>query len=393
MGKAYITSIYIIEDDLIYGRILQKNIESNGNYDVTLFQTGIDYLSALNSTPDIVSIDCNLPDLSGLELLQKTLEFNDEIPCIMLSGQEDINMVVQCYRNGARDYIVKNTTAPQDLLASILKFTKIVTQKKELEDLKSQIINRVRYQTLLGESNSILSVIRLLQKVEKTEMMVLITGESGTGKEVVAKSIHVNSRRYKESYVTVNMAAIPVDLIESELFGHEKGAFTGADSRRIGKFEEANFGSIFLDEIGEMDLLLQTKLLRVLQEKTITRVGSNKEIKLNVRVIAATNKDLLKMVKEGKFREDLYYRLQGFLIHLPPLRDRGNDVLILANHFLKSFDLDNKVIAFHSISNAAIQKLLAHNWPGNVRELKNVVERSTIIADEVEIQDDDIIIH
>ena len=218
----------------------------------------------------------------------------------------------------------------------------------------------------------------------------MITGESGTGKELVASAIHYNSSRKNRPFVAVNVAAIPEDLIESELFGHERGAFTGADSKRIGKFEEANEGTIFLDEIGEMDINMQTKLLRVLQESKITRLGSNKEIPLNVRVIAATNKNLAQRVKDGKMREDLYYRLQGFLIHLPPLRERDNDILLLAKSMLKSFCETNRM-PVKSFSKEALKAMMLHPWSGNVRELKAFIERAVLISYGVEIEDEDLI--
>ncbi|MFM9051713.1 MAG: sigma-54 interaction domain-containing protein, partial [Bacteroidota bacterium] len=221
-------------------------------------------------------------------------------------------------------------------------------------------------------------------------IMVLVTGQSGTGKELVAKAIHYNSPRARKPFVTVNMGAIPSDLIESELFGHEKGAFTDARERRIGKFEEANGGTIFLDEIGEMDLHLQTKLLRVLQEKEVTRIGSNKTIRLDFRVVAATNKNLANEVRAGKFREDLYYRLQGFLIHLPPLYERGDDVILLCKKFLTEFCNENRMSPI-SISREATRKLMEYKWPGNVRELKAVIERAAIMSENNEILVDDLI--
>jgi DNA-binding NtrC family response regulator len=220
--------------------------------------------------------------------------------------------------------------------------------------------------------------------------MVLVTGQSGTGKELVAKAIHYNSPRGRKPFVTVNMGAIPPDLIESELFGHEKGAFTDARDRRIGKFEEANSGSIFLDEIGEMDLMMQKKLLRVLQEKEVTRIGSNKPIKLDARVIAATNRNLMHEVKEGRFREDLFYRLQGFLIQLPPLYERGEDVVLLSKNFLNDFCKENRIVQV-SISKDAIKFLQNYQWPGNVRELKAVIERAALLCENNEIKTEDIV--
>jgi transcriptional regulator with GAF, ATPase, and Fis domain len=232
--------------------------------------------------------------------------------------------------------------------------------------------------------------LKLIQKIENTNLITLVTGESGTGKEVVAKAIHYNSPRKRNPFIAVNVAAIPADLIESELFGHEKGAFTGAVSKRIGKFEESHEGTIFLDEIGEMAMDLQTKLLRVLQDNKITRLGTNKEISIDMRVIAATNKNLAERVKEGKFREDLFYRLQGFLIHLAPLRERGNDILILAKSFLEEFCKSNK-IAPKTISVSAMENLLAYPWPGNVRELKSTIERAALMSNSQKIEADDLI--
>ena len=390
MEKNYLTKVFLIEDDLIFGKALQFALEKEKDYDVTLFQSGADFLRHLHMNPDIVSVDCNLPDMSGIEILKKINVYNKDIATVFLSGQEDVEIVVQAYKNGARDYIVKKENAIVELSNSIKNLSSNVNLRKEVEDLKSKIIDRERYSQLIGESQPVLNVLRLIQKVEKSNMMVMITGESGTGKEVVAKVVHYNSTRKREPYVPVNMAAIAEDLIESELFGHEKGSFTGADGKRIGKFEEANRGTIFLDEIGEMDIHLQSRLLRVLQEGTITRVGSNKEIKLDVRVVAATNRNLGQMVKDGKFREDLYYRLQGFLIHLPPLRERGNDIIILAKHFLKDFSAANN-LGKKAFSREVLESLLEYSWPGNVRELKAVAERAAIISDFETITENDLV--
>ncbi|RYD81547.1 MAG: sigma-54-dependent Fis family transcriptional regulator [Sphingobacteriales bacterium] len=384
------TKVFIVEDDPLFGRALQQGLQKDNNLEITVFNSGTQFLQNLTLNPDIVVADYNLPDMSGIEVLKKVSEYNPEIKRIIISGQEDVNVVVKAYKNGAQDYIIKNTSAIVELSNSIGNFSSNVNLRKEVDDLRSLIIDRSKYQQVIGESKAVLSVLRLLQKIEKTNMMVLITGESGTGKEVISKVIHFNSLRKRENFVPVNMAAIPQELIESELFGHEKGAFTGADGKRIGKFEEANRGTIFLDEIGEMDVQLQTKLLRVLQESTITRVGSNKEIALDVRVLAATNKNLAELVKQGKFREDLFYRLQGFLIHLPPLRERGNDVILLAKHFLKECSAKFQVGA-KSYSHDAIQELLNYSWPGNIRELKSVVERAAIISESSEIQSEDLI--
>lgn len=391
MQRSYLTSVFIIEDDPVFGRILQRAIENEGDtFEAKVFTSGHEFFSHLHLMPDIVSIDYNLPDTNGLEILKRVKAFNSEIGTVILSGQDKVEVVVEAYQNGADSYIIKNEKAVVDLIRTIKTLSANSSLRKEVEELRTQIIDRNRYQNIIGESQAVLKVLRLIQKVEKSNIIVLVTGESGTGKEVIANAIHYNSPRARKPFVAVNVAAIPADLIESELFGHEKGAFTGAIGRRIGKFEEANGGTVFLDEIGEMDINLQTKLLRVLQESKITRVGSNKEIKLDVRVLAATNKNLAKRVQEGLFRDDLYYRLQGFLIHLPPLRERGNDVILLAQQFLKQTCAQNR-LPLKTFSKAAIQQLLSHNWPGNVRELKALVERAVLISDLNEIAPEDLI--
>lgn len=385
-----ITKIFIVEDNDLYAQLLQHTLESEDKYDIHLFSSAEELFKNIHHNPDIVTIDYNLPDRNGLDVLKEIKNYNKEIQTIILSGQDKVDVVVECYNQGANGYIIKNDNAMTDFSKIVENLSKNASLGKEVDYLREQIIDRNKYNTIIGESASVLKVLRLIQKVEKTNMLALITGESGTGKELAAASIHYNSTRAKMPYVLVNMAAIPSDLMESELFGHEKGAFTGADSKRIGKFEEANGGSIFLDEIGEMDMNLQTKLLRVLQENKIMRLGSNKEIQLDVRVIAATNKNLAQRVKDGKMREDLYYRLQGFLIHLPPLRERENDSLLLAKHFLTEFCERNK-LPRKTFSSQALQKIATHSWPGNIRELKALVERTVLICDGDIITPDDMI--
>lgn len=390
MKRNFINKVFVIEDDEIFGKVLQRTLEREDGYDVRIFKSGKEFFDNIHLQPDIVSIDYNLPDMNGMDILKKIRQYNEEISTIILSGQEKVEVVVDAYKNGANNYIIKNDNALIELSNVVKNLSSHVSLKKEVEVLREEIIDRNRYNQVIGESRGVLKVLKLIQKVEKSNILVLITGESGTGKEVIANTIHYNSPRARRPFIPVNVAAIPADLIESELFGHEKGAFTGASGRRIGKFEEANGGTIFLDEIGEMELGLQTKLLRVLQESKITRLGSNKEIQLDVRVLAATNKNLGQRVKEGMFREDLYYRLQGFLIHLPPLRDRGNDVLILAKFFLKQF-CDQNRMPLKIFSKTALEDMLNHSWPGNVRELKALVERAALISDNNEISEDDLI--
>lgn len=381
--------VFIVEDDAFFGKAIQFTLEKEEDYDVTLFSNGADLVKNLPGNPDLVVVDYNLPDMTGLEILQRVKAYNAEIIPIILSGQNEVEVVVKAYKMGAKDYILKNSNAHVELVNSVKTLGASVKLKRQVEILQDQIIDRQKYSKIIGESKPLLSILKMIQKVEKSNMLVMINGENGTGKEGIASAIHYNSPRARGTYVTVNMASVPLDLAESELFGHEKGAFTGADNRRIGKFEEANGGSIFLDEIGEMDLGLQAKLLRVLQENVITRVGSNREIPIDVRVIAATNRNLHQMAKEGKFREDLFYRLQGFLIKLPPLRERGTDILLLANHFMLSFVNQNK-LGNKSISKEAKEMLLAHDWPGNVRELKATIERAALMSDGDVITAEDI---
>jgi len=389
MGK-YITRIFVVEDNEFFSQLIKQKLEANDQNEVTLFNNGDDFRRNLHLNPDIVVLDYNLPNTTGIDLLKEIKNFNDQIKTILISGQEKVDVVIEAFENGAEEYIKKDDNALTMLDLKVQKHSSTVNLRKEVDTLREQIIDRHRYDRIIGESQAILKVLRLIQKVEKTNMLALITGESGTGKELVASAIHYNSSRKNRPFVAVNVAAIPEDLMESELFGHERGAFTGADSKRIGKFEEANEGTIFLDEIGEMDIHMQTKLLRVLQESKITRLGSNKEIPLNVRIIAATNKNLAQRVKDGKMREDLYYRLQGFLIHLPPLRERDNDILLLAKSMLRGF-CDSNRIPLKSFSSDALKMMMQHPWSGNVRELKAFVERAVLISDHDIIEDDDLI--
>jgi two-component system response regulator AtoC len=375
-----IVKIHIVEDDQFLGNLIKKTLEKLDNTDVTHFSTSEDCIKNLHHNPDIITIDYNLPGMNGLELLEKIRNYSDDIQCVIVSGQEKLDVVIDTYKKGACDYIIKDDNALVNLENSVKSLAKNVTLRYENELLKEQVIDRHKYTNILGNSGPVMKVLRMIQKVEKSNIMVLVTGQSGTGKELVARAIHYNSPRARKAFVTVNMGAIPEDLIESELFGHEKGAFTDARDRRIGKFEEANEGTIFLDEIGEIDQMMQTKLLRVLQEKEVTRIGSNKAIKLDVRVIAATNKNLAQEVKEGRFREDLFYRLQGFLIHLPTLLERGDDVVLLSKTFLTDFCRENRMPSI-SLSKEAVQFLMNYKWPGNVRELKAVIERAAIMSE------------
>ena len=382
--------IFIVEDDPWYGQILEYHLSLNPDYEVHLFATAKACLLKLQEKPDLVTVDFSLPDLPGDKLFQKIKEYNPGIPVVVISSQEDISVAVGLLKAGVSDYLVKDEATKDLLWNSVIKIRENQSLKKEVETLKEELGQKYTFEkTILGNSPVLKSVFSLIEKAIKTNINVSITGETGTGKEVVAKAIHYNSDRKKRSFVAVNMAAIPKDLIESELFGYEKGAFTGAVSRKIGKFEEANGGTIFLDEIAEMDLNLQSKLLRVLQERELNRVGGNEAVKLDVRVISATHRNLSEEVRKGNFREDLFFRVMGLPIDLPPLRERGSDVLILAKHFMDDFVKTNKISSL-SLSSDAKDKLLKYPFPGNIRELKAVIELAAVMVDGQEIQAKDI---
>ena len=375
------TKVFIIEDDPIVTSVIRQSLIVNANCEIFTFENAQDSLNNLHHNPDIVILDYNLPDEDGFSVMAKIKAYSQTIQVIICSGQEKADVVLKCLNNGANGYVFKDEMMIEYIRKSVNTLAENSTLRKEVELLKDQIIDRNKYSNIIGNSKEVLKVLRLIQKVEKNNMTVLVTGQSGTGKELVAKALHYNSNRSRKPFVIVNMGAIPTDLVESELFGHEKGAFTDAREKRIGKFEEADGGTIFLDEIGEMDLSLQTKLLRVLQEKEVTRIGSNKIMKLDFRLIAATNKNMLHEVKEGRFREDLFYRLQGFLIHLPPLKERGDDILLLGKSFLNDFCKENRMPQV-TLSKDACAFMLDYDWPGNIRELKAVIERAALMAED-----------
>jgi DNA-binding NtrC family response regulator len=313
--------IFAVEDDPTYRKFLEYILGLNPDFVVRFFTSGSDCVKHLHLKPSIIALDYTLPDLSGEEVLQKVLDFDPAIKVIIVSGQEKIGTAVKLLKLGAYDYIIKNEDTRDLLLNSINNARKNINLNEEINSLRSELSQKYEFEkSIVGSSKAMKKVFALLEKAVSTNIIVSIVGETGTGKELIAKSIHYNSLRKKKPFVAVNIAAIPSELIESELFGHEKGSFTGAISRRIGKFEEAQNGTIFLDEIGEMDLNLQAKLLRVIQEKEVTRIGGSNTIKLDVRILVATNRNLAEEVKNGNFREDLYYRLLGLPIELPPLR-------------------------------------------------------------------------
>lgn len=385
--------IFVVEDDPTYRKMIEYVLQLNPDFEVLTFENGRSCMDKLHLKPDIVTLDYTLPDLTGEDVLKRIVNIDPSITVIILSGQTDIKTAVGLLRQGAYDYITKDDETKDKLINTIHH----IIQNKELSDKVSTLQEELgkKYDfgnAIIGKSKAMEKVFKLMEKGVSTDITVSVYGETGTGKEMVAKSVHYNSKRSKSAFVAVNVAAIPSELIESELFGHEKGAFTGAATRRIGKFEEASGGTIFLDEIGEMDMNMQAKILRVLQERELVRVGANKPIKINARIICATHRDLKGEVEKGNFREDLYYRLLGLPIHLPPLRDRDNDVLILAKHFTDHFCRENGMEKV-SIGPDAQKKLLEYPWPGNVRELKAVMELAAVMCSDNAISGSDVNFH
>jgi DNA-binding NtrC family response regulator len=381
-------SIFVVEDDEWYRELLAYNLELNPDYEVAKYETGGACLRNLNLHPDVITLDYRLPDMEGEEVLRKIKEYNPDIEVVVISEQDNIETAVHLLKLGAYDYISKTRDIRDRLLNVVNNIRKNQSLKTRISTLQREVEQKYDFEkSFIGQSPAIRRVFDLMEKAAATNITVLITGETGTGKEVVAKAIHFNSRRKDHPFVPVNMAAIPSELIESELFGHEKGAFTGASLRRIGKFEEAHRGTLFLDEIGEMDLSFQAKLLRALQEKEIIRIGSNKIVKVDCRIIAATNRNLQEEVRNGKFREDLYYRLFGLPVELPPLRERGKDIILLAKFFLDQFCRENELEAY-TFSPGAQRKLLSYHYPGNIRELKAVVELAAVMTNEPEIAEE-----
>ena len=384
--------IFVVEDDEWYSRLLVHTLSLNPDYEIQAFGNGKDCLANLHQQPDIITLDYRLPDMKGLDVLKQIKEINEDIQIILISEQDDIGVVVTLLQNGAFDYIVKSKDIRERLLNTVNNIRQGSNLKKEIVNLRQEVKKKYTEQdTIIGNSKATRKVYELIEKAIRTNITVTITGETGTGKELVAKAIHYSSNRSKQPFIAVNVAAIPKELIESELFGHEKGAFTGAAFRRIGKFEEADGGTLFLDEMAEMDIALQAKLLRALQEKEIIRIGSNTPVKFDCRIIIATNKDLQDEIKKGNFRQDLYYRLYGLPIELPPLRERENDVIILAKHFIQVFCKENKM-ATKTLTPEASARLLSYSFPGNIRELKSVIELAVTLADQHEISADHIVL-
>jgi len=372
--------IMVVDDEHLIRWSLEQNLMKQG-YEVLTAGNGEDALKLVREEqPELVLLDIHMPGISGLEVLEKVKEFDDEIIVIMVTAHGGLETAVNAMRMGAYDYINKPFNL-DEMGIVIKKALENFDLRREVAGLRSEH-KKVGSPTIVGKGKLMQHVLAMMERVAKSEAStVLVQGESGTGKELVAKWIHYESSRADKPFVAINCAAVPSTLLESELFGYDKGAFTDAKAMKKGLFELADGGTVFLDEIGDMELGMQAKLLRFLEDRTFRRVGGSKVISVDVRIISATNKDLLKAVEEKSFRNDLYYRLQVIPIFLPPLRERKEDIVILANHFIESFNKEfNKRIK--GLSAAAEQMLTDYSWPGNIRELKNVVERAIILGGE-----------
>jgi two-component system, NtrC family, nitrogen regulation response regulator NtrX len=377
--------ILIIDDEKSIRRALREILEYE-KFEVDEAEDGKDGLNKLESEHyDLAFCDIKMPKMDGMELLDKVKESNPDLPVIMISGHGNIDTAVQSIKTGAFDFIQK----PLDLNRILVSVRNALEHKLLVRETKvlKQKVNRVKGFDIIGESKAIKDIKEMIERVAPTDARVMITGSNGTGKELVARQIHENSLRAKMPFIEVNCAAIPGELIESELFGHEKGAFTSAIKQRIGKFEQAEGGTLFLDEIGDMSLSAQAKVLRALQENRITRVGGEKDIKVNVRILAATNKDLKEEIKKNNFREDLFHRIGVILIHVPALAERKDDIPLLVEHF-SALICEEQGIPLKAFDKAAIKALQPLPWTGNIRELRNVVERLIILSGKTVTEED-----
>ncbi|NQU34750.1 MAG: sigma-54-dependent Fis family transcriptional regulator [Bacteroidetes bacterium] len=374
--------ILVVDDESSIRRTLKDILEFE-KHDVDIASNGIEAVDlAKDNTYDAILLDIKMPEMDGMEVLDKIMIFSD-VPIIMISGHGTIDTAVEAIKKGAYDFIVK----PPDL-NRLLVAVRNAVDKKVLVTQTTQLKKEVSYKyEIVGESDFIVSLREMITKVAPTTARVLITGENGSGKELVARQIHEQSTRVKSPFIEVNCAAIPTELIESQLFGHEKGSFTSAIKQRKGDFELAHGGSLFLDEIGDMSLNAQAKVLRALQENKIVRVGGEKDINVDVRIIAATNKNLRNEIEKGNFREDLYHRLSVIIIEVAPLRDRKDDIPVLVKRFISDISASQGRLPF-SITEEALTELQKYNWSGNVRELHNVVERMIILCTDVITIDD-----
>jgi two-component system response regulator AtoC len=380
--------LLIVDDELIVRESLGNWLKEEG-YTVDTIDNGLDALEKLQAKDyDLMVVDVKMPEMDGIELLEKSKQANPELQVLMMTAYASVDTAVQAMKQGAFDYIVKPFD-PEHVSQIILRALKFKMLEKENILLKKELEKTYGFDEIIGKSKKMREVFELIRTVADSEVVVMIRGESGTGKELIARAIHANSKRRYGPLIALSCGALPDTLLESELFGYEKGAFTGAQYSRKGRIQMADKGTLFLDEIGDISPKTQVDLLRVLQEKTLYRLGSSTPVKIDVRFLSATNRDLEKAVREGTFREDLYYRLNVVTIEVPPLRQRQEDIPLLVNHFLKKFmTINTKTIK--GISNHAMEMLMAYQWPGNVRELENIMERGVVVCKTKEITPQDL---
>ncbi len=370
--------ILVVDDDAKIARLIEFALSKAG-FEIDTASSGKMALEKVReTTPDMILLDVVLPDTSGLRLLSQFREIDENMVVLMISAHATIKSAIKAIKDGATDFVTKPFEI-DELISHVTGALEARRLKDEIKELRSQLKDRYRFENIIGVSGQMKQVYKSMEKVIDNNVSILVRGESGTGKELVARSIHFNGPRRNGPFVDINCAAIPETLLESELFGYEKGVFTGALARRIGLFEQASEGTIFLDEIGDLTLNMQVKLLRVLQEKAIQRIGGNKKIKIDIRIIAATHRNLEEEVKRNNFREDLYYRLNIFPIFLPPLRERKEDVVLLMLHFLEKYSREfNKKVK--KVAPEVVEMLKTYPWPGNIRELENSIERAVVMA-------------
>lgn len=379
--------LLVVEDDEIERKALVSRLKSEG-FNVHGAESADKAFSYVDEHIDVVLSDLHMGDVSGIDLLNLWKQRKPDTHFIVLTGESSSAAAVQAMKSGAYDYINKPINI-EELCITIRRAIDSTRKEKEIDDLRRRLDQKFGLDQIIGQSKPMRDVFARIQRAAPVDSTVLILGESGTGKELVAQALHHNSPRKKQPFVAVNIAAVPPTLVESELFGHVRGAFTGATDRRIGRFEQADGGTLFIDEIGDFELALQAKLLRVLETYTVTPVGGAEDRKVNVRVVAATSRDIIAMVKDGRFREDLYYRLNVITIRLPALHERPDDIPVLCEHFLKDI-CDNKHTSRKRISPEVMRRFMAYRWPGNVRELRNTLESMMVLADGEVLTENDL---
>ena len=381
-------TILVVDDEKNYLLVMATLLEDEG-FEAITASSGAEALKMIDATvPDLILTDMTMPKMDGIALLSHIKEGHAELPVIMMTAFGTVEKAVEAMKKGAFDYISK-PFKNEELMLTIRKALDMNRLQRENRELTNALKERYSFGNIIGKSKPMLEIYRLIEKVSEARATVLVTGESGTGKELIAKAVHYNSPRSKGPFVAVNCSALAESLLESELFGHEKGAFTDAKSTKKGRFELSAGGTLFLDEIGEMPSNLQVKLLRVIQERKFERVGGTETIEVDVRIVAATNRDLKQEVSEGRFREDLYYRLNVVHLRVPPLRERPDDLPVLVDHFIRKFSQENNKPNL-KITQTAMRRIYTYAWPGNVRELENALERAVILSSGDRIEPEDL---